>query len=275
MSILDEIAQRTSERIDKAKKRVPLAAVRAAAEDRAATDKVKDTFAPFPFEAALRKADFGLICEVKQASPSKGVITQDFDPLSIARDYEKAGADAISCLTEPYWFLGSDDYLAAIARELATPVLRKDFTVDEYMVYQAKALGASAVLLICAILDDAQLAAYGALAEELGLSALVEAHDAYEIDRALACGARIIGVNNRNLKDFSIDLDNANSLRAKVPDEVLFVAESGVTSPADIATMASAGANAALVGEALMRSEAKRELIASMRKAALEGRGAR
>lgn len=275
MSILDEIAQRTGERIDEAKKRVPLATVRATAEERAATDKAKDAFVPFPFEAALRKADFGLICEVKQASPSKGVIAQDFDPLSIARDYEQAGADAISCLTEPYWFLGSDDYLAAIARELATPVLRKDFTVDEYMVYQAKALGASAVLLICAILDDAQLAAYGALAEELGLSALVEAHDAYEIDRALACGARIIGVNNRNLKDFSIDLDNANSLRTKVPEEVLFVAESGVTSPADIATMAAAGANAALVGEALMRSEAKLELIASMRKAAFEGRGAK
>ena len=275
MSILDEIAQRTGERIDEAKKRVPLATVRATAEERAATDKAKDAFVPFPFEAALRKADFGLICEVKQASPSKGVIAQDFDPLSIARDYEQAGADAISCLTEPYWFLGSDDYLAAIARELATPVLRKDFTVDEYMVYQAKALGASAVLLICAILDDAQLRAYGALAEELGLSALVEAHDAYEIDRALACGARIIGVNNRNLKDFSINLDNANSLRTKVPEEVLFVAESGVTSPADIATMAAAGANAALVGEALMRSEAKLELIASMRKAAFEGRGAK
>lgn len=274
MSILDEIAQRTVERIDEAKKRVPLATVRATAEERAATGKAKDAFMPLPFEAALRKADFGLICEVKQASPSKGVIAQDFDPLSIARDYEQAGADAISCLTEPYWFLGSDDYLAAIAHGLTTPVLRKDFTVDEYMVYQAKALGASAVLLICAILDDAQLRAYGALAEELGLSALVEAHDAYEIDRALACGARIIGVNNRNLKDFSIDLDNANSLRAKVPDEVLFVAESGVTSPADIETMAAAGANAALVGEALMRSEAKRELIASMRKAALEGRDA-
>lgn len=274
MGILDEIAKRTGERIDEAKKRVPLATVRATAEERAATDKAKDAFVPFPFEAALRKADFGLICEVKQASPSKGVIAQDFDPLSIARDYEQAGADAISCLTEPYWFLGSDDYLAAIAHELAAPVLRKDFTVDEYMIYQAKALGASAVLLICAILDDAQLRSYGALAEELGLSALVEAHDASEIDRALACGARIIGVNNRNLKDFSIDLDNANSLRAKVPEEVLFVAESGVTSPADIAMMAAAGANAALVGEALMRSETKLELIASMRSAAQEGRRA-
>ncbi len=272
MSILDEIAKRTCKRIDEAKKHAPLAAVRAAAEEQVAADKAKGTFGTFPFEAALRKASFGLICEVKKASPSKGVIADKFDPLAIARDYEQAGADAISCLTEPFWFLGADDYLAAIAHELTTPVLRKDFTIDEYMIYQAKALGASAVLLICAILDDAQLAAYSALAEELGLSALVEAHDACEIDRALTCGARIIGVNNRNLKDFSIDLDNANSLRTMVPEEVLFVAESGVSCPADIATMAAAGADAALVGEALMRSEAKAELIASMRTAAREGR---
>lgn len=272
MSILDDIAQRTRERITETKQRIPLATVRAAAEERLSAERALSTFAAFPFEAALRNAEFGLICEVKKASPSKGVIAADFDPLSIARAYEQAGADAISCLTEPYWFLGSDDYLVAITRELATPVLRKDFTVDEYMIYQAKALGASAVLLICAILDDAQLSAYSALAEELGLSALVEAHDEDEIDRALTCDARIIGVNNRNLKDFSIDLDNANSLRAKVPESVLFVAESGVTSPADIAMMAKAGANGALVGEALMRSEAKAKLIGAMRSAAREGR---
>lgn len=272
MSILDDIAIRTRERIAHAKQHAPLAVVRAAAEEQVAADKAAGTFATFPFEAALRSAEFGLICEVKKASPSKGVIAPDFDPLSIARAYEQAGADAISCLTEPFWFLGADEYLAAITRELATPVLRKDFTIDEYMIYQARALGASAVLLICAILDDAQLAAYSALAEELGLSALIEAHDESEIDRALSCGARIIGVNNRNLKDFTIDLDNANSLRAHVPDNVLFVAESGVTSPADIATMARAGAHAALVGEALMRSEAKANLVASMRSAAQEGR---
>lgn len=274
MTILDEIAQRTRERIAAEQARTPLADVRAAAEARVAAERAAGMFGAFPFEVALREADFGLICEVKKASPSKGVIAEDFHPLAIARDYEIAGADAISCLTEPHWFLGSDDYLEAIAREVATPVLRKDFTIDEYMIYQAKALGATAVLLICAILDDAQLAAYGALAEELGLSALVEAHDAREVERALGAGARILGVNNRNLKDFSVDLANANDLRASVPAEVLFVAESGVTCPADIATMAAAGADAALVGEALMRSDAKADLVAAMRAAAKEGRSA-
>lgn len=274
MTILDEIAQRTRERIAAEQARTPLADVRAAAEARVAAERAAGMFGAFPFEAALRAADFGLICEVKKASPSKGVIAEDFHPLAIARDYETAGADAISCLTEPHWFLGSDDYLEAIAHAVATPVLRKDFTIDEYMIYQAKALGATAVLLICAILDDAQLAAYGALAEELGLSALVEAHDAREVERALGAGARILGVNNRNLKDFSVDLTNANDLRANVPAEVLFVAESGVTCPADIATMAAAAADAALVGEALMRSDAKVDLVAAMRAAAKEGRSA-
>lgn len=272
MTILDEIAERTRQRIAAEKERMPLSVVRAAAEERVAAERAAGTFGALPFEAALRATDFGLICEVKKASPSKGVIEPDFHPLAIARDYERAGADAISCLTEPHWFLGADEYLTAIAREVATPVLRKDFTIDEYMIYQAKALGASAVLLICAILDDERLAAYGKLASELGLSALVEAHDAREIERALGAGARIVGVNNRNLKDFSVDLTNANDLRALVPNSVLFVAESGVTSPADIATMAAAGADAALVGEALMRSDAKADLIAAMRTAAQEGR---
>lgn len=268
MNILDEIAVRTRERVAADKARVPLATVRVDAEAIVRSEKEAGTFGTFPFEQALRDAGFGLICEVKKASPSKGVIEPDFHPLEIAREYEAAGADAISCLTEPYWFLGSDEYLASIARVVSIPVLRKDFTVDEYMIYQAKVLGASAVLLICAILDDKELRAYAKLADELGLSALVEAHDSDEVARAVAIGARIIGVNNRNLKDFTVDLANAGNLRSSVPEGVIFVAESGVSAPEDAAKLAAEGADAALVGEMLMRSADKHAAIEALRKAA-------
>ena len=189
----------------------------------------------FPFEKALRGEDIAFICEVKKASPSKGVIAEDFPYLQIAEDYEKAGAAAISCLTEPYWFLGSSRYLRKIAARVKIPVLRKDFTVDEYMIYEAKLLGAAAVLLICSILSEEQLAEYLELSRYLGLSALVEAHDEAEIETAVKVGARIIGVNNRDLRTFSVDTGNSASLRGLVPPDRIFVSESGIQTAEDVA----------------------------------------
>lgn len=211
----------------------------------------------FPFEVALSKSGLSFICECKKASPSKGLIAPDFPYVQIAKEYEAAGADCISVLTEPKWFLGSEEYLKEIAETVSIPCLRKDFTVDEYMIYEAGALGASAVLLICAILDDARLKAYRELADDLGLSALVEAHDETEIERAVLAGARIIGVNNRNLKDFSVDTGNAGRLRAYAPEDCIFVSESGIKTPEDALAAARAGSNAVLVGEALMRETDK------------------
>ena len=220
------------------------------------------------FLTALRKPGMRFICEIKKASPSKGVISEDFPYQDIARAYEAAGADAVSCLTEPKWFLGSDDIFRAVRREISRPMLRKDFTVDEYQIFQARYLGADAVLLICALLDTETLARYLDLARRLGLSALVEAHDEKEIRSAAAAGAEIIGVNNRNLKDFSVDFSNAARLRDLIPPECVYVAESGVTGPEDAAALKQIGADAALIGEALMRAEDKGALLAAMREAA-------
>jgi indole-3-glycerol phosphate synthase len=220
------------------------------------------------FTDALQKPGMSFICEVKKASPSKGVISPDFPYLDIARDYEAAGADAVSCLTEPKWFQGSDQIFAEIRQAIATPMLRKDFTVDDYQIYQAKVLGANAVLLICALLDTNTIARYLTLCDDLGLAALVEAHDEAEIDSAVAAGARIIGVNNRNLKDFSVDFSNAARLRDRIPPQCVYVAESGVHSPEDVAALRSIGADAVLMGEVLMRSGDKGALLAAMRKAA-------
>lgn len=210
------------------------------------------------FYQALAAPGMSFICEVKKASPSKGVIAEDFPYLSIAREYEAAGASAISCLTEPCWFLGSDRYLEEIAAAVSIPVLRKDFTVDEYMIYQAKALGASAILLICAILDDGQLRAYGQLAASLGLDVLTEAHTEEEIDRAVRAGASILGVNNRNLKTFRVDVENSRRLRSLVPPDILFVSESGIKSAADIRVLSENGTDAVLIGETLMRAADKK-----------------
>ncbi|EET59819.1 indole-3-glycerol phosphate synthase [Marvinbryantia formatexigens DSM 14469] len=218
-----------------------------------------------PFEAALAAEGISFICEVKKASPSKGIIAEEFPYLNIAKEYEAAGAAAISCLTEPYWFLGKDAYLQEIAAQVNIPVLRKDFTVDEYMIYQAKALGASAVLLICAILDDGQLKAYGQLAAELGMSALVEAHTEEEIARALAADARILGINNRNLKNFQVDITQSRRLRELVPDDVLFVSESGIKTPQDVAALRQNGTDAVLIGETLMRAPDKKVMLDMLR----------
>ena len=253
MNILDEIADRTRQRVAEQKLTRPLSSVRAAAEAMLARDTDPQAL---PFEEALKRPGVQFIAEVKRASPSKGLI---------ARDYEAAGAAAISCLTEPYWFQGRNEYLSEIAREVDIPVLRKDFVVDEYMVYEAKALGAQAVLLICAILDDAQLAAYRELCDELGISALVEARTAREAERAVACGARVIGINNRDLRTFTVDMEAARALRDLVPDDTLFVSESGIKTAADVQAARAMRADAVLVGEALMRAVDKRAKLAELR----------
>lgn len=191
---------------------------------------------------------------MQKSLPSKGLIAPEFPYLEIARSYEKAGADAVSVLTEPKWFLGDDRYLKEISAEVSIPCLRKDFTVDKYMIYEAKLLGAAAVLLICSILSAEELAEYLRICDELGISALVETHDAAEVSMALSAGARIIGVNNRNLKDFSVDTENSRRLREKIPPDILFVSESGVRDAADVVRLRDIGADAVLVGEALMRA---------------------
>ena len=204
---------------------------------------------------------------MKKASPSKGIIAPDFPYAAIAKDYEAAGADCISCLTEPKWFLGSDKIFTEIRSEVKIPMLRKDFTVSPYQIYQAKVMGANTVLLICSLLDTAALAEYLMLCEELRLAALTEAHDEEEIDRAVRAGAAVIGVNNRNLKDFTINFSNAARLRDRIPPECIYVAESGVKGAEDIGFLKKIGADAALVGEALMRTEDKRAMLRAMKEA--------
>lgn len=260
--ILEEIAARTVQRVAEEKNAVPPGEMKKRAE-------AMDANTGFPFKKALSGDEISFICEVKRASPSKGLIAPDFPYLDIARDYEKAGASAISCLTEPFWFKGKDEYLTEISQAVKIPVLRKDFTVDEYMIYQAKTLGASAVLLICSILSKEQLSEYLGIAHSLGLSALVEAHDEEEVRTALAVGAGIIGVNNRDLRTFTVDINNSARLRKLVPPEVLFVSESGIKTAADIEALRSNGTNAVLIGETLMRSPDKKAALDELRGHAL------
>lgn len=260
MTILDQLAEHARYRVAADKENVRLEEVK-----ELALELKKNQSTAFAFEQALRKQELGFICECKKASPSKGLIEPDFHYLQIAKEYELAGADCISVLTEPKWFLGSDDYLKEIAAAVSIPCLRKDFTVDEYQIYQAKVLGASAVLLICSILTEKQIAEYLEICEELGLSALVEAHDEDEVKTALRIGARIIGVNNRNLKDFTVDTDNSRRLRELIPSEILFVSESGVKTAEDIAKIRSIGADAVLIGETLMRASDKKAKLKELR----------
>ena len=256
--ILDDIAAFTRTRVKELKKAKSLYAVRDEAEGRPVG---KD------FQAALAAPGLSVIAELKQASPSKGLIAPDFERIYLdkARQYEEGGAAAISCLTEPKFFLGRDEYLRQVRAAVQLPILRKDFTVDEYQIYEAKCLGADAVLLICSLLSQGQLAEYLCQAHELGLSALVEAHDADEVGSALAAGAAIIGVNNRNLKDFSVNPLNSLRLREQIPAEKLFVAESGIAKASDCAGLKAAGVQAVLVGEALMRSPDPAAMIREMR----------
>jgi indole-3-glycerol phosphate synthase len=257
MTILDELAAHARERVAAAKREKPLELIR-----RQALALPKGDFA---FENALKKPGVSFICECKKASPSKGIIAPDFPYLEIAKEYEAAGADCLSVLTEPKWFLGSDRYLQEIAQSVSLPCLRKDFTVDAYMIYEAKLLGASAVLLICSILGEDVLREYIGLCDELGLSALVEAHDGEEVGMALRAGARMIGVNNRNLRDFSVDTDLSRRLRALIPSDVVFVSESGVRTAEDIRKLRETGADAVLVGETLMRAPDKAAKLAQLR----------
>ena len=257
MNILEQLAAHAKERVALAEQACPLEIIRQKASRMEKGDG--------SFEKALRRPGLSFICECKKASPSRGVIAENFPYLQIAREYEEAGADAISVLTEPKWFLGSDRYLREIAETVSLPCLRKDFTVDEYMIYEAKLLGASAVLLICSILSSRQLREYLQVCETLGLSALVETHDEGEVDMALEAEARIIGVNNRNLRDFSVDTENSRRLREQIPAEVLFVSESGVKTAADAAALREIGADAVLVGEAMMRAKDKRAMLAELR----------
>ena len=256
-NILEQLAAYARTRVEQAKAVRPLAEVKAAALALPKGD--------FAFEKALAQPGVRFICECKRASPSKGLIAPVFPYLDIAKEYAAAGADAISVLTEPTWFLGSDEYLQQIAAAVPVPCLRKDFTVDAYMIYEAKLLGASAVLLICSLLGTETLHRYLAICDTLGLSALVEAHDEQEIASAVAAGARVIGVNNRNLKNFTVDVTNSLALRQKAPPGVLFVAESGITSPADVSALRTAGVDAVLVGEALMRAPDKAAALAALR----------
>ncbi len=256
-TILDELAMHAKMRVVEARNREPLSVVRERAEAR--------PFPDFAFEKALSGPDLAFICEVKKASPSKGLIAPEFPYVQIAKDYEAAGADAISVLTEPRWFLGSKEYLNEIADAVSVPCLRKDFTVDEYMIWSARARGASAVLLICAILDDARLRAFRELADELGLSALVEAHEEREVERALKAGARVVGVNNRDLRDFTVDTGNSARLRSLIPGDVLYVSESGVKTAEDVAQLRAMGADAVLIGETLMRAADKTAKLAELR----------
>ena len=257
MTILDELAAHARQRTAAACKERPAELLK-----QQALAMPKGCFA---FEKALKTPGLSFICECKKASPSKGIISPDFPYLSIAEEYEAAGADCISVLTEPKWFLGKDEYLREIASAVRIPCLRKDFTVDEYMIFEAKLLGASAVLLICSILTETEIRRFIGICDRLGLSALVEAHDEAEIRMALRAGARMIGVNNRNLKDFSVDTENSRRLRELVPAEVLFVSESGVKTAEDAAKLRGIGADAVLVGETLMRAADKKAKLAELR----------
>lgn len=257
MTILEQLADHARQRTEQAKRVLPPEEIRHQALSLPKGD--------FPFQQALKKPGVSFICECKKASPSKGLIAPNFPYLEIAKEYEAAGADCISVLTEPKWFLGNDEYLKKIAEAVLIPCLRKDFTVDEYQIYQAKVLGASAVLLICSVLTEDQMKDYIRICDELGLSALVEVHDEQEVQTALNTGARIIGVNNRNLKDFSVDTDNSRRLRELIPPGVLFVSESGVRTAEDVEILRKIGADAVLIGETLMRASDKRAKLAELR----------
>ena len=256
--ILDQLAEKTRQRIKERKQNFPLEAVRREAEQRKTETGVS-------FPEVLQKPGLSFICEVKKASPSKGILTEEFPYLEIAREYEKAGADAVSCLTEPDYFLGSDRYLEAIAKEVRIPVLRKDFTVDPYMIYEAKLLGASAVLLIVSVLVAEEIKEGIQIAESLGMSALVEVHDEREAETALDAGAKIIGVNNRDLKTFQVDLETSFRLRRLIPPDIIFVSESGIRNCEDVRRLRENGTDAVLIGETLMRSKEKTALLRQMR----------
>lgn len=256
-NILDTIAQNTIIRVNKQKERVPLEQIK--------NDAKKLSLLDHPFYKALEKEEISFICECKQASPSKGQIVDNFPYLEIAHAYEKAGASAISVLTEPMWFKGELAYLKSIAQKVSIPCLRKDFTIDEYMIYEARIYGASAVLLIVSILTDEQLRNYIHITESLGMDALVECHDEDEVIRAKSAGSKIIGVNNRNLKNFTVDSTNCLRLREQVGKDCLFVAESGIKNHEDIEKLKQASVDAVLIGETMMLAEDKSKMLKELK----------
>lgn len=255
--ILETIAQANRERYEKTMQTVSLEEIKQKAFAMGINDE-------FPFEKALEKNGISYICEVKKASPSKGIIAEDFPYVQIAKEYENAGASAISVLTEPQWFKGDNRFLQEISQNVKIPLLRKDFTVCEYQIYEAKVIGASAVLLICALLDTDTIREWIKICDTLGLSALVEAHTEEEVQSALDAGARIIGVNNRNLKDFTVDITTCTRLRSLVPKDILFVGESGIKTSEDIQNLRKAGVDGVLIGETLMRSDNKKQVLAEL-----------
>ena len=259
MNILDKLADLSRERAKREQETVSAEELR---EQAKALGKGNGE----AFLSALKKPGISFICEIKKASPSKGLISPDFPYLKIAEAYEQAGADCISCLTEPEYFLGSDDIFREVREKVNLPMLRKDFTVCEYQLDQARVMGANAALLIVSLMDERTLAAYLEHCEELGIAALVETHDEEEIRTAVSAGAKIIGVNNRNLKDFSGDFGNAARLRDRIPPECIYVAESGVRTPEDVQRLRQIGADAALIGETLMRAEDPAETLKSLRR---------
>lgn len=259
--ILDTLVEATRKRIDAQMAALPAAELRRRAEQ-ITKESGREAFL---FEKTLSGGDIHFICEVKKASPSKGLIAPDFPYVQIAKEYEAAGADCISVLTETDYFLGSDDYFREIRPQVSIPMLRKDFTIDSYMIWQAKAMGADCVLLICAILEESVLKDYLALCDSLGMTALVETHDEKEVQMAVRAGARVLGVNNRNLKTFEVDLTTSERLRKLVPEDILFVAESGIRNAQDIDVLRKARVNGVLIGETLMRSPDKRAMLETLR----------
>lgn len=257
MTILEQLADHARERTENAKKTYPLEKLR---EQALSLPQLN-----FAFEKAIRKKELSFICECKKASPSRGIIAHNFPYLQIAKEYEAAGADCISVLTEPKWFLGNKEYLHQIASTVSIPCLRKDFTVDEYMIYESRILGASAVLLICSILSERQIGEYIQICDAMEISALVEAHDEQEIAMAVHVGARLIGVNNRNLRDFTVDTENSFRFREMIPRDILFVSESGIRNAQDVEKLRQVGADAVLIGETLMRAENKAAKLTELR----------
>ena len=256
--MLDKIVAKTEERLIEAKSNKSLDELKGEVSKLEIHDE-------FPFKEALKDPEIAIIAEVKRASPSKGLISEDFNYIGIAKEYEQAGASAISVLTEPYFFKGSNDFLHEISENVSIPLLRKDFVIDEYMIYEAKLLGASAILLIVSILDEVQLKKYLDLAHDLGLSAIVETHDGDEIQTAMDVGAGIIGVNNRNLADFTVDIENSIKLRSLVSDDVLFISESGIKTAEDVRRLKENNVDAVLIGETLMRSDDKKSMILELK----------
>lgn len=255
--ILDKLAESTRKRVEASKKII--------SPEKMKADALAMPKGDFAFENALKTDDIAFICEVKKASPSKGIISADFPYLNIAKEYQSSGAAAISVLTEPEYFLGSNEYLTEISKAVTTPIIRKDFTIDEYMIYEAKVIGAAAVLLICSLLDTETLKKYIIICDSLGISALVEAHDEEEVKSAVHAGARVIGVNNRNLKNFDVDINNCTNLRRLVPEKIVFVAESGIKTADDIDKLRKSGVNAVLIGETLMKAADKKAELSKLR----------